>query len=277
VVLWDARGDGEWTREIDGADVVVHLAGRSVNCRYNASNRREIIESRVESTLALGRAVRAAAHPPCVWLQSGTATLYAHRHDAANDEATGIIGGNEPGVPETWRFSIDVARRWERALADVGSLPSTRTVILRSAMVMSPDPGGVFDVLLGLVRRGLGGRSGNGRQYVSWIHERDFVAAIRRLIDDASFSGPVNLASPGPLPNREFMRGLREAWGIGFGLPATEWMLELGAIVLRTETELILKSRRVVPGRLLSAGFRFEYPEWPGAARELCGRWRGAR
>ena len=274
VVPWDGRTEGDWIREIDGADVVINLAGRSVNCRYNPENRRAIIDSRVESTLVLGRAIRRASRPPRVWLQSATATIYAHRYDAPNDEATGILGGTEPGVPETWRFSVDVANRWERALADVGTLPATRTVLLRKSMVMSPDRGGVFDVLLGLVRRGLGGRQGNGRQFVSWIHEHDFSRAIGRLIDDESLAGPVNLASPGPLPNADFMRGIREAWGIGFGLPATEWMMELGAIALRTETELILKSRRVVPGRLLGAGFRFEHPEWAEAARELCGRWK---
>lgn len=273
-VAWDGRADGPWMAELDGADVVINLAGRSVNCRYNAANRREIVDSRVESTLALGRAIRAAARPPRVWLQSGTATLYAHRFDAANDEATGVIGGDEPGVPETWRFSVDVARRWERALADAAPPAATRTVVLRSAMVMSPDRGGVFDVLLGLVRRGLGGRQGDGRQYVSWIHEDDFIRAVWRLVEDSSFTGPVNLASPGPLPNAAFMAALREAWGMRFGLPAARWMLELGAVFLRTETELVLKSRRVVPGRLLAAGFRFGHPDWPAAARELCGRWR---
>ena len=277
VVVWDARSDGDWAREIDGADVVVNLAGRSVDCRYTPTNRRAIVDSRVESTAALARAIRRAARPPRVWLQSSTATIYAHRFDAPNDEATGIIGGDEPGVPETWRFSIDVARRWEAAIAAAGPLPATRVVLLRSAMVMSPDRGGVFDVLLGLVRRGLGGSAGSGRQYVSWIHEVDFVRALGRLIADEAFSGPVNLAAPGPLPNADFMRALREAWGIRIGLPAAEWMLALGAIALRTETELILKSRRVVPGRLLAGGFRFEHPEWPGAARELCGRWRAAR
>ena len=274
VVAWDGRTEGDWIREIDGADVAVNLAGRSVNCRYNAENRRAIIDSRVESTRVFGQAIRRAARPPRVWLQAATATIYEHRYDAPNDEATGILGENQPGVPETWHFSIDVATRWERALAEVGTLPATRTVLLRTSMVMSPDRGGVFDTLLGLVRCGLGGRSGNGRQFVSWIHEHDFVRAIRRLMDDESFAGPVNLASPGPLPNTDFMRGIREAWGIGFGLPATDWMMELGAIALRTETELILKSRRVVPGRLLGAGFRFEHPEWAEAARELCRRWK---
>jgi NAD dependent epimerase/dehydratase family enzyme len=142
-------------------------------------------------------------------------------------------------------------------------------------MTMSPDPGGVFDVLLGLVRHGMGGRQGTGAQYVSWIHEADFVRAIDFLIEREDLSGVVNVASPNPLPNREFMRVMREAWGARVGLPVPEWMVEIGAWVRRTESELILKSRRVVPGRLLSAGFRFGYPEWEGAAQELVGRWRG--
>ena len=141
-------------------------------------------------------------------------------------------------------------------------------------MVMSPDRGGVFDTLYGLARKGLGGRAGSGRQYVSWIHEHDFAAATRRLITDEAFDGPVNLASPNPLPYADFMRALREAAGVPVGLPATKWMLELGAFFMRTETELVLKSRRVVPGRLLDAGFTFQHPEWPEAARELVARRR---
>jgi uncharacterized protein (TIGR01777 family) len=273
VVRWDGEGPGAWVEEIDGADVVINLAGRSVNCRYNAGNRREIMESRVRSTVALGRAIEGAARPPRVWLQSSTATIYAHRHDAANDEATGMLGGEEAGAPESWRFSLAVAKAWERA-AEEAVTPRTRKVMLRPAMTMSADRGGVFDVLLGLTRWGLGGANGDGRQYVSWIHEVDFVRAVRWLIEH-EMAGAVNLAAPGPVPNREFMRGLRRAWGTRVGLPATRWMLEVGALVMGTETELILKSRRVVPGRLLAAGFAFEFPEWEGAAADLCRRWRG--
>ncbi|CAA9358680.1 MAG: Cell division inhibitor [uncultured Gemmatimonadetes bacterium] len=276
VVPWDAKTPGAWTAELEGADAVVNLAGRSVNARYGAAVRREIMESRVDSTRVLGEAIAACARPPRVWLQSSTATIYAHRFDAANDEATGIIGGDEPGAPDTWRFSIDVARAWERTL-DEAVVPGTRKVALRSAMVMSPDPGGIFDVLLGLVRRGLGGRSGSGRQYVSWIHHRDFVRAVSWLIGRDDFAGPVNLAAPGPLPNDDFMRALREAWGTRVGLPAAPWMLEVGAVFMRTETELVLKSRRVVPGRLAEAGFEFEFPAWPEAARDLCEGWRRMR
>jgi uncharacterized protein (TIGR01777 family) len=211
-----------------------------------------------------------------VWLQASTATIYAHRFDAANDELSGILGGSEPQAPDTWRFSIEVARAWEEAASAV-ALPRTRRVLLRSAMTMSPDKGGVFDVLLGLVRRGLGGACGAGRQYVSWIHDVDFVRSIYWIINHESLEGAVNLCSPNPVPNAEFMRGLREAWGIRFGLPANRWMLELGAFLLRTETELILKSRRVIPTRLLQSGYPFQFPNWRRAAEDLCRRWREDR
>lgn len=273
VVPWDAATLGDWAGELDGADVVINLAGRSVNCRYNALNRRLITESRVNSTRIVGQAIAQAAHPPRVWLQASTATIYAHRYDAPNDEATGIIGGSEPNVPDTWRFSIEVAKAWERALNE-SVTPHTRKVLLRSAMTMSPDQGGIFDTLLGLVRHGLGGRAGNGRQYISWIHEQDFIRAVRWLIDHDDLEGAVNLAAPQPVPNAEFMHTLRAAWGMPVGLPATVWMLEIGAIFLKTETELILKSRRVVPGRLLQSGFTFDFPVWKDAALDLCRRWR---
>jgi uncharacterized protein (TIGR01777 family) len=272
-VRWDGRTLGDWAAAIDGADVLVNLAGRSVNCRYNAANRRAIKESRTDSTRVLGEAVAKAVRPPHTWLQASTATIYAHRYDAPHDERTGVLGGEEPGVPDTWRFSIDVAKSWEQA-ATAAATPATRVVLLRSAMIMSPDRGGVFDVLLGLVRRGLGGRAGDGRQYISWIHDEDFVRALRSLIEHDDVSGPVNVAAPSPLPNADFMRALRSAWGARIGLPATRWMLEVGAVFLRTETELVLKSRRVVPGRLIDEGFEFRFPHWPDAARDLCARWR---
>jgi uncharacterized protein (TIGR01777 family) len=276
VVAWDGRTLGGSAAEVDGADVLINLAGRNVNCRYTTANRRAIMASRVESVRAVGEAIAGAARPPRVWLQASTATIYSHRYDAPNDDITGVIGGHEPGAPDAWNFSIDVATAWERAAAEANT-PRTRKVLLRSAMTMSPDRGGVFDVLLGLVRRGLGGKSGDGRQYVSWIHERDFVRAVQLLIDRDDLSGPVNLTAPNPLPNADFMRGLREAWGIRLGLPATRWMLEVGTFLMRTESELVLKSRRVVPRRLLEAGFTFDFPTWPEAARDLVTRWRESR
>ncbi len=271
VVPWSFGDLSGWAGELDGADVVINLAGRSVNCRYTPANRKEIIDSRVESVRAVGKAVAMAKRPPRVWLQASTATIYAHRYDAPNDEATGILGGDEPGAPDTWRFSIDVAKAWEKAL-DEAPAPGTRKVKLRSAMIMSPDPGGIFDTLATLVRRGLGGTSGDGRQYISWVHETDFIRALKFLIEHDSLGGVVNVAAPEPLANREFMAVLRRVWGARFGLPASRWMLEIGALFMRTETELILKSRRVVARRLAEAGFTFQYPRWEPAARELCAR-----
>jgi uncharacterized protein len=277
VVAWDAATRGEWAAEFEGAEVVVNLAGRSVNCRYSPANRRAIKESRVNSTRIVGEAIARAARPPRVWLQMSTATIYAHRFDAPNDEATGIIGGAEPDAPDTWRFSLDVATSWERAVDESPALPSTRKVKMRAAMIMSPDAGGVFDTLLRLVRFGLGGQAGDGRQYVSWIHGEDFVRAVRWLIERDELAGAINLAAPHPATNAEFMRALREAWGIRFGAPATRLLLEAGAFLLRSETELILKSRRVVPRTLLESGFEFQFPTWPEAARDLCRRFRAPR
>lgn len=276
-LAWEAKTQGAWATELEGAQAVINLTGRSVNCRYTPENRRAILESRIDSTRAVGEAIARCSQPPRVWLQASTATIYAHRYDAPNDEAHGILGGTEPGVPEIWRFSIDVAQAWERAVHEAGPLPQTRKVLMRSAIIMSPDAGGAFDTLLGLVRYGLGGRSGDGRQYVSWVHEEDFIRAVDCLIENDALAGPVNIAAPEPLPNAAFMRELREAWGIPFGLPSNEWMLEIGARFLKTETELILKSRRVIPGLLTQHGMKFKYPAWPRAARELCKRWQQLR
>jgi len=270
VVQWDGHSLDTWAGEINGADVVINLAGRSVNCRYNERNRDEILRSRIDSTRAIRKAIAIAANPPKLWLQMSTATIYAHRTDAANDEFTGIIGGNEPDAPEEWRFSIDVATQWEAAV-NSAAVPRTRRAILRTAMVMAPQPDSAFATLRNLVRLGLGGRAASGQQYMSWIHHRDFVRAIDFLIAHDDISGIVNIAAPEPLPNSEFMRAIRQACGVRVGLPASPWMLTAGAWALRTETELILKSRRVVPARLLARGFEFAYPTWPEAARELCG------
>jgi hypothetical protein len=272
-VFWDGVSIGGWADEFEGADAVINLAGRSVNCRYTAANRKRIKESRVDSTRAVGEAIGRCAAPPRVWLQASTATIYAHRRDAPNDEARGILGGFEPGVPDTWRFSIDVATSWESAAREA-SLANTRQVLLRSAITLSPDRGGAFDLLVRMARLGLGGAAGDGRQFVSWIHEVDFIRAVYRLIEDDGFSGPVNVAAPHPIPNDAFMRTLREECGIPFGLRAPAWLLEIGAWAIRTETELILKSRRVVPGLLEQRGFDFRYPGWRRAARDLCARWK---
>ena len=273
MVAWDGENPGEWTRELEGADTLINLAGRSVNCRYDRWNRRAILESRVKSTRALGEAIAGLTNPPRAWLNMSTAAIYRHALDRAMDEESGETGGKEADAPEEWKFSIDVAKRWEEAFF-ASRTPATRKVALRSAMVMSAERGGVFEMLLRLVRFGLGGAAGTGRQFVSWIHDEDFVRAIEFLIEHEGMDGPVNVASPAPLPNREFMAALREAWGAKFGLDARKWMLEAGAVLLQTETELILKSRRVVPRKLLAGGFEFRFAKWREAARELVGRRR---
>ena len=272
-VSWDGIAPGAWTSELEASDVCINLAGRSVNCRYHAANRRAIRESRVQTTLLLHRAMAALQDPPPVWINASTATIYRHALDRPMDEVTGELGGNEPGVPDTWNFSIEVAKAWEAAFFSTAA-PGTRQVAIRSAMTFSPDRGGVFDALLGLVRFGVGGPQGPGTQFVSWIHEIDFCRAIDFLIARRDIAGVVNLASPNPLPNRDFLRSLREAWGARIGLPIPHWALEIGAMLRRTESELVLRSRRVVPGRLLAEGFRFQFPDWPEAARELVARWR---
>jgi uncharacterized protein (TIGR01777 family) len=265
---WDGRSMGAWAAEIDGCDAVINLAGRSVNCRYTPANLRQMMDSRVDSARVVGAAIAAADEPPPVWLQMSTATIYAHRFDGPNDELTGTIGGDEAGVPGYWSFSVAIAKAWEAA-QEQADTPHTRKVALRTAMVMDPAPGGVFHVLRRMARLGLGGPVAGGRQFVSWIHDRDFVRAVIFLLEREDLAGAVNLAAPGPLPQRDFMRTLRAAARVPIGLPATRGMAELGAWVIRSDTELLLKSRRVVPARLLDAGFAFDFPRWPEAARDL--------
>ncbi len=273
--VWDGRTLGAWVSELDGAEVVINLAGRSVSCRYTDANLRQMMDSRVESTRVIGEAIARVGPTggaPKVWLQMSTATIYADARsrgdDLAHDETNGIIGGEEPDVPLYWEYSVRIARRWEQAQAEAPTA-ATRRVALRAAMVMTPDRGGIFDYLSWITRLGLGGPVAGGEQYVSWIHGEDFVRAVKFLIERDDLAGPVNLAAPGPLPQRELMRGLRQAWGRRLGLPATRQMAEFGALALRTDTELLLKSRRVVPGRLLAAGFTFAHPGWHAAVQDL--------
>lgn len=260
---------GDWTKHIDRADVVINLAGRTVNCRYTEENLNQMMSSRVNSTRVIGEAISRSESPPKVWLQMSTATIYAHRFDSANDEESGVIGGDEPEVPAYCSRSIDIAKAWEAELENAAT-PFTRKIALRTAMVMSKDKGGVFDVLCGLTRRWLGGKIGTGKQFVSWIHECDFVNALRFLIDNDSISGPVNISSPTPLSQSEFQKVLRKQLGVSVGLPATKWMAEIGAVFMKTDTELILKSRNVVPKRLIDAGFEFRFPTWEQATASLC-------
>ncbi|NYF17075.1 hypothetical protein HDC37_001903 [Microbacterium sp. AK009] len=263
---------------VDGADVLVNFAGKSVNCRYTDAHRDEILRSRVQTTAALRRAITAAARPPRVWINSSTATIYAHAMDRPHTEESGRIGEG---------FSVDVARNWEREFF-VGELPGTRRVALRMAIVLGDGP--ATKLLLTLARLGLGGPQHDGpwfphrryrgigsdpsgpdvgppvyrtrgRQKFSWIHLDDVIRAIRFLIDRDDLEGPVNLSSPHPTDNAELMRTLRRAVGMPVGLASWRWMLEPAMWLLRTEPELVLKSRWVLPGVLTGAGFEFSHPD----------------
>jgi uncharacterized protein (TIGR01777 family) len=254
-VTWDAGRTGDWVRELEGALAVINLAGRSVNCRYHARNRKLILESRVRSTEVIGQAIAKCQVPPAVWLNASTATIYQHTFGPAWDEA-----GEIRGTPEAKdEFSIEVATQWEKAL-NQAQTSATRKVALRAAMVLGAHKNSVFSMLRRLTRLGLGGKMGDGRQFVSWIHETDFCRAIEWLITHDTLSGPVNICAPNPVLNAEMMRTFREVFSRPLGLPAAGWMLKLGAFALRTETELIIKSRRVIPARLIESGFTFCFP-----------------
>ena len=277
-VYWDGVQLGPWVETLEGADVCIHLSGRSIDCRYTARNRRELYDSRIGPTLLLRRAFASLANPPRLWMNASSATIYRHALDRYMDEDTGEFGGNEwisprRRAPAKWNWTIQLVKDWEAALFSA-EMPGTRRIALRTSLVFSPEPGSVFAVLSRLVRTGLGGTQGNGRQYVSWIHESDYARALEFLIDHKEIDGPVNLAAPNPLPNREFMAALREAWEVPNGLPAPTPLMVIGMFFLRTEPELVLKSRRVVPGRLIQSGFQFEFPGWPEAAADLVRQWR---
>lgn len=269
-VGWDGENLGSWADEIDGSDVVLNLAGRSVNCRYNKGNLTEMLLSRTRSTAAVGAAIQRAANPPKVWLQASTATIYAHSFERANGE-DGTLGGHEPDTPDYWAYSVEIAKAWERAQTDCDT-PSTRQVALRTAILLAPGRGGAYDLLARLARFGLGGSLGGGAQYFSWIHGDDFCAALDHLIAAEHLAGPVNLAAPEPLRQREFARVLRRSLRRPVGFPATRWMVSIGTLALRTDPELVLKSRRVVPDRLLADGFEFRFPTWATAAADLARR-----
>ncbi len=275
-LAWDGLTPGPWASEIDRSDVVIHLSGRSVNCRYTAKNRREIMDSRTKPTRLLGEVIAASPTPPRLWMNASTSTIYPAAFDVAQDEFTAQPSDLVP-QPDRWPFSIDVARQWEQALAAIPT-PRTRKIRMRLSMTMSPDPGGVFSVFSRLARLGLGGTQGPGTQFVSWIHDIDYCRIVDLLLARPEITdetdGAVNFTAPAPLPNRDFMRILRDAWGRPIGLPASRWMLEIGTFVMRTESELVLKSRRAVPTLLLKNGFDFQFPTWPDAAKNLVERSR---
>ncbi len=256
-VKWDGETMGHWAREFESADAVINLAGRTVNCRYNDENKRQILDSRVQTTTLIGRAIADAKTPPTVWLNAASATIYRDARDHPMNEESGEIGSG---------FSVEVCHAWEQTL--FAAPVDCRRVALRLAMVFGAPHGGITDAFEALVKLGFGGPMVGGGQYISWIHLHDFTRAIAFLLD-SELDGPVNIAAPCPLTNAQFLSTLRRALKIPYALPTARWQLEIGAFAGRTETELLLKSRRVVPTRLLEAGFNFDYPNWQSAARAI--------
>lgn len=276
-VHWDGANTGPWTEYLEGADAVINLSGRSINCRYTRENRRELYNSRIQTTQLLGRVIAGLVDPPRLWMNASAATIYDRALDANGvdlplDELTGRPGGELPGAGVR-EFNMRLTRDWEMALTK-SPTPLTRKVALRSGVVLSPVPGTSFGILSNLVRMSLGGTQGSGRQFIPWIHEADYARAVEFLIGRGDLYGPFNLTAPQPLPNREFMAALRDAWDVPNGLPAPSLAIRLSAIFLRTEPELVLGSCRAVPARLLKAGFSFDFPHWPHAAEDLVNQWR---
>ena len=257
---WDGKNLGPWAYALEGAELVINLAGRSVNCRYSAENRKEILDSRVASTEIIGKAIAECRVPPKLWLNASTATWYRHAEDKPQDEWNGEAGNG---------FSCDIARAWEDAFFEANVPAETRKVALRTGMVLANEPGTVYDVLGGLTNRALGGTMGNGNQRISWIHMDDFLRAIEFISRDPFFDGIANLTAPDFPTNREWMRYFRETVGMPIGLPAAKWMLKIGAAFMGSEAELVLKSRWAYPLRLKQAGFRWRYAKAAEAIEDL--------
>jgi uncharacterized protein (TIGR01777 family) len=257
-LLWDGVNEGEWVGQLDGADLLVNLCGKNVNCRYTESNKAEIISSRVLPTVLLGRVIERMSDPPKLWINVTSATIYRHAEDRPQDEETGEIG---------YGFSIEICRKWEDTFFQT-TTPLTRKIALRMGIVFGHCDG-AFPRLLNLVKFGLGGKQGNGQQYMSWIHEQDAAKCTEWLLQHETIASIINCTSPEPVKNDSFMTDLRQIYGIPFGVPAPAWLLEIGAALIGTETELILKSRWVLPKRLLDSGYVFLYPKVQHAVRDI--------
>jgi uncharacterized protein (TIGR01777 family) len=257
-LVWDGRTLGDWAKELEGADLLVNLCGKNVNCRYTKENREEIIRSRVEPTRLLGKLIDGLINPPKLWVNAASATIYRHAEDRPQDEETGEIG---------YGFSIDVCKKWESTFFDIET-PHTRKVALRISIVLGHNEG-ALPRLINLVKAGMGGHQGDGQQYVSWVHEQDVVKCTEWLLQHPEINGVLNCTAPNPIKNTHLMKELRHACGVPFGLPAPAWLLEMGAAFIGTETELILKSRWVLPKRLLDAGFEFQFAKVEHAIKDI--------
>lgn len=256
-VHWNAKTLTGWEIELENADVLINLAGKSVDCRYTLQNKKEILDSRVDSTAILNEAVLGCKNAPKHWLNSSTSTIYRFSLDKQMDETTGEIGDD---------FSMNVAKTWEKTFFEVETRRTLKTA-LRTSIVLGKN-GGAFVPLKTLAKIGFGGKQGKGNQYISWIHEKDFARAIAFIIEK-QLTGIVNIVSPKPIPNCDFMATLRQTIKMPIGIPIPEFLLKMGAKIIKTETELVLKSRNVISKRLQENGFQFEYDTLEKAIRNL--------
>lgn len=255
---WDGKSIGYWTEALEGADVLINLNGKSVDCRYTQHNQQLIYDTRLEATYVLGKAMLACQHAPKVWLNAASATIYRHSLDKAMNEQDGEIGTG---------FSVDVCKKWEQVFSSF-HLPETRKIALRTGIVLGRH-GGPLVPLRRLAKVGMGGKHGNGKQLFSWLHETDFVRIIDFLINTPHLHGTYNITSPQPVTNAVLMKSLRKCLKMPFGLPLGKKLLDFGALLIGTETELILKSRWVVPEKLCKAGFKFSFPDINTALQDL--------
>ncbi|SDQ65678.1 hypothetical protein SAMN05421664_2044 [Chryseobacterium soldanellicola] len=257
-IHWDAKSLGEWQNQLENSDVLINLTGKSVDCRYTEKNKQEIYSSRINSTKVLQQAVDHCINKPKIWLNASSATIYIHSENQLNTEENGIIGDD---------FSMNICKSWEKEFFTVKN-ENIRKVALRTSIVLGNN-GGAFPKLKLITKLGLGGKQGRGNQNVSWIHIDDFCKAIEHIIDHENMRGVINITAPNPLSNKEFMMKLRKEMKVPFGLNAPVWQLEIASIFLKTETELLLKSRNVYPERLVNNGFEFSYPTIESAFKNL--------
>lgn len=270
---WDGENLGPWVEELECADVVVNMAGRIINCPTTDKNMKDIYWSRVNTTRILNKAVQQCKNPPRVWLNMSTATIYAHTTDGpANTESTGVIGGFEEGAPLYWAHSVNVAKAWEEAFFEIAT-PKTRKVALRSSFVVETEPGGPFDTFYSGALLGMGGRMGSGKQWTSWVHEEDYLGIMDFLVEHEDIQGAVNVCAPKPVTQEDFMATMREKAGIKFAIPLPEFMVKVATFLNRSDSEIPLKSRRVVPELLLQKGYEFVHPTWDSAAAAAVKSW----
>lgn len=256
-VDWDGKSRGDWMTEMEDVDILINLSGKSVNCRYTAENKKEIFDSRTNATNILGYAVQQCIHPPKLWINAASATIYRNANDRPQDEYTGEYQND---------FSVQVCKLWEKVFFSQQT-PGTRKIALRMTIVLGN--GGVMVPYFNLLKFGLGGQQGNGKQMYSWVHIEDVARCVEWLSDHEKMEGVYNCAAPNPVSNKQFMKILRNVTGHKFGLPAFTWMLKIGAVLIGTETELILKSRWVIPSKLIDNGFQFKFPEIENAFRDI--------